>query len=128
MTAGTLQPDGGGAGTILRRLSALLDEATGPLQRLDLPRVAELTRKQQALLDKLGGALPGPGEESPSLEPALVEDVRRKLLRNRVITAHVLDFAGKVQGRLGRGDAEGYGADGHAVDGGAEGQWIRTSV
>jgi len=111
---------------VLRRLSSLLDEAHGPLQRLDLPRVAELTRQQQELLDELGGSLPEPG--SDGMDGSLVGDVRRKLLRNRVVAAHVLDFASQLQQRLGHKEADGYAPDGRATADGSVGRLIRTSV
>ncbi len=125
---GTPHPDRRAAEDLLRRLSSLLDEARGPLQQLDLPRVADLTLRQQALLDKLGGALPEAGGGPDAPDASLVDDVRRKLLRNRVVAAHVLDFAAQLQGRLGREDADGYAADGQATGVGATGQLIRTSV
>lgn len=121
-------PDPRATEGVLRRLSSLLDEARGPLQRLDLPRVAELTRHQQDLLDELGGALPEPGETGDGLDGSLVNEVRRKLLRNRVVAAHVLDFASRLQARLGRDEADGYAHDGRATADGAVGRLIRTSV
>lgn len=121
-------PDPRAAEGALRRLSSLLDDARGPLQRLDLPRVAELTRHQQELLDELGGSLPEPGEVRDGLDGALVDEVRGKLLRNRVVAAHVLDFASRLQARLGQEEADGYAQDGRATADGAVGRLIRTSV
>ena len=125
---GLPHPDPRATEDLLRRLSGLLDEARGPLQQLALPRVPDFPRRQQALLDKLGGRLPEPGGGQGTPDGILVDEVRRKLLRNRVVAAHVLDFAAQLQGRLGREDADGYAADGQATDVGATGQLIRTSV
>jgi len=110
----------------LRRLAALLDEAQEPISSLDLPRVEVLTQRQQGLIEQLGPVLDG---VTPSdVDPALVADVRRKLLRNRVLITHVLDFAARIGVHLSEEDEEGYGADGQARVGDVPGRLLRTSV
>jgi len=110
----------------LRRLAALLDEAQEPISKLDLPRVETLTRQQQGLIERLGTVLDG--EVPPDVDPDLVADVRQRLLRNRVLITHVLDFAARIGVHLSEADDEGYGADGQARVGDVPGRLLRTSV
>ena len=110
----------------LRRLAALLDEAQEPISSLDLPRVEEFTRQQQGLIEQLGPALDG--AVPPDVDPSLVASVRRKLLRNRVLITHVLEFASKISVHLSESDDEGYGADGQTRVGDAPSRLLRTSV
>ena len=110
----------------LRQLGALLDEAQEPISNLDLPRVEILTRRQQELIERLGPVLDGAAP--PDVDPDLVPDVRQKLLRNRVLITHVLEFASRISVHLSEADEEGYGADGQARVGDAPGRLLRTSV
>ncbi len=116
----------GTAEDLLRELAALLDDAQDAISRLDIPQVEAYSRRQDELTRRLGHVLDGGA--TVGADPALVTQVRRKLLRNRVMVTHVLDFTSRLQARVAAPDEDGYGADGQSCQGAAAGRLLRTAV
>ena len=105
------------AEALLRDLSELLDAADEPMQRLDLAQVEEQTREQERLMGRLQSIVSSTGGEpgtAGGIDRELVAEVRQKLLRNRVIAVHVLDFSAQLAARITEQDVEGYAPDGQA--------------
>ena len=117
--------DAGAAEELLVQLSSLLDDAQEPMKRFDLPQVEACTRTQQELIERLGPFLEG---QRPDVSGDLVTTVRRKLLRNQVMVAHVLDFTTRFQAHISRSEDDGYDAEGQTRQGAAAGRMLRTSV
>ena len=111
----------------LRELSSLLDAALEPVKLLDVRRVEENTRQQQELIEQLGPILDEEIDRR-DVDGGLVAEVRHKLLRNRVLVTHVLDFAARLQARMSGPKEEGYSSDGQALAADAAGRLLRTSV
>lgn len=119
----------GAAEDLLRELAALLDEAQDAISRLDVPQVEAYSRRQDELTRSLGSVLDGSDPAmAADLDQALVMQVRRKLLRNRVMVTHVLDFTSRLQARVATPDEGSYGADGQSRHADAPGRLLRTSV
>jgi hypothetical protein len=110
---------------LLGQLSHELDEARQPLMRMDVARVEALALRHQTLLRDIEERIAARGGVP---DPETLRDVRHKLIRNRVLAAHVLQLTGQLQAQLAPGDAEGYGADGAARSGSGAGRLVRTSV
>jgi hypothetical protein len=119
----------GTAEDLLRELAAILDAAQDPISRLDVPRVEAYTRRQDELTRKLGSVLDGgQAAAAAGVDPALITQVRRKLLRNRVMVTHVLDFTSRLRARVAAPEQGSYGADGQTRNADAAGRLLRTSV
>jgi len=111
----------------LRELSSLLDAALEPVKLLDVRQVEENTRQQQELIEQLGPILDEEIDRQ-DVDGELVSEVRRKLLRNRVLVTHVLDFTARLQARMTGPKEEGYSSDGQALAADAAGSLFRTLV
>lgn len=96
--------------TLLNRLSRVLDRASVPLQALDGRHIEEFRVQQEELTRELTTVLAQTREETPNAR--LVTEVRRKLLRNQLMVAHVLDFTSKLRAQLGHEEIQGYSQDG----------------
>ncbi len=111
---------------MLREFSDVLDEAIAPMQAMDLARMDRLTARQDDLRREMASA--GLGAGPGAADPRLVAEVRRKLLRNRMMVAHILDFSARLQEHLASRSAGGYDADGRQTVDGEPGSLIDSSV
>ncbi len=97
--------------TLLSRLSKLLDRAAVPLQKLDGRHIEEFRVQQEELTRELSTVLADP-QHGDTPNTKMVTEVRRKLLRNQLMVAHVLDFTSKLRERVGQDNLPGYSQDG----------------
>ena len=129
------QVDAGAVAELLHTLASLLDDAQEPMKRLELSRIEELTQKQHELIRQFGPVLSNESSDGftgktsvKRIEPHLIAEVRRKLLRNRAVATHMVDFSARFLARISPSEEGEYGSDGQVRQGRAAGTMLRTSM